>query len=112
METEDEEKIREIVREELTNAIPTKKKGIRKPNKWQAFLRHCTPQQAQDLSMGEKVKACSLQYKEIKIKNGKLLDDLLAKYMEDQSRNKINQDQKSNQNSNQKSNNDITIKEE
>lgn len=92
METEDEERIREIAREEIANAAPSKRKGNRTPSKWQVFLKHCTPNQAQTLSMGEKVKACSVQYKDIKVKNGKLLDDMLAKYIEEKNKNQT-QDQ-------------------
>lgn len=98
MDTEDEKRIREIIKEEIANNPPVKRKGNRKPNKWQVFLRECTPNQPQGLSMGEKVKACSTQYREIKVKNGKLLDDMLAKYLEqNQTKNQTNQTNQTNQ---------------
>jgi len=102
MDTVDEERIREIAREEIANSVPVKKKGNRKPNKWQVFLKECSPRQSQDLSMGEKVKACSVQYKEIKVKNGKLLDDMMAKYLEqNQTKNQTQENQDQNNKSNE-----------
>ncbi len=65
----DEDRIREIVREELANFNPPKKK--RAPNKWQIFLKQCTKEEQG--SYPEKVKACSIKYKEKK-KNGELPD--------------------------------------
>lgn len=67
MDLTDENRIREIVKEELANFGPPKKK--RAPNKWQIFLKQCAKEQSGDLSYPEKVKACSVKYKENK-KNG------------------------------------------
>jgi len=74
----DEERIREIAREEIANIVPTKKKGNRKPNKWQLFLKECTPKHS-NVPIGERVKACSVEYREIKKTNNKLLDELVDK---------------------------------
>ena len=59
-----EDRIREIVRDELANFSPPKRK--RAPNKWQIFLKECTREQDGGLSYTEKVKACSAKYKEKK----------------------------------------------
>lgn len=64
MNLTDENRIREIVKEELTNFSPQKKK--RAPNKWQLFLKECTKEQTGDLSYTDKVKVCSAKYKENK----------------------------------------------
>lgn len=67
MDLTDENRIREIVKEELENFTPQKKK--RAPNKWQIFLKQCAKEQSGDLPYPEKVKACSIKYKDNK-KNG------------------------------------------
>ncbi len=67
MEITDENRIREIVREELVNFTPQKKK--RAPNKWQIFLKDCAREQDKELPYTEKVKVCSLKYKENKNQN-------------------------------------------
>ena len=77
--TMEEERIREIAREEIANAIPAKEKGKRKPNKWQLFLKECTPKHS-DVPIGERVKACSAEYREIKKTNSQLLDELVDKH--------------------------------
>lgn len=64
MEAMDELRVREIVKEELANFTPPKKK--RAPSKWQIFLKDCTKDQSKDLSYTEKVKKCSVIYKEKK----------------------------------------------
>lgn len=64
METTEENRIREIVREELTNFTPQKKK--RAPNKWQIFLKDCVKEQAGEIPYTDKVKKCSVIYKEKK----------------------------------------------
>jgi hypothetical protein len=64
MEVTDENRIREIVREELVNFTPQKKK--RAPNKWQLFLKDCVKEQAGEIPYTDKVKACSVKYKEKK----------------------------------------------
>lgn len=61
----DEHRVREIVREELANFKP-KKREKRPPNKWQLFLKECTKEQPKDFSYPEKVKACSVKYREKK----------------------------------------------
>lgn len=57
----DEQRIREIIREELANHIPPKKK--RAPNKWQLFLKDCVKKQDEGLKYTEKVQLCSVEYK-------------------------------------------------
>jgi len=64
MDLTDESRVREIVREELANFTPQKKK--RAPNKWQIFLKECAKEQSKDLSYPEKVKKCSVIYKKNK----------------------------------------------
>jgi hypothetical protein len=64
MEVMDENRIRDIIREELTNFTPQKKK--RAPNKWQIFLKECVREQTKELPYTDKVKACSVKYKEKK----------------------------------------------
>lgn len=64
MDLSDENRIREIVKEELANFTPQKKK--RAPNKWQVFLKECAKEQSTDLSYPEKVKKCSAIYKKNK----------------------------------------------
>lgn len=63
----EEDRIREIVREELATFNPPKKK--RAPNKWQVFLKDCVKTQDNGLLYTEKVKACSVKYKENKNSN-------------------------------------------
>jgi hypothetical protein len=49
----------------------------RKPNKWQLFLKECMPQQQdKSLSMTDKVSVCGVQYRELKEKNPKAIDDI------------------------------------
>jgi len=64
MEVLDENRVRDIIREELTNFTPPKKK--RAPNKWQRFLKDCVRDQDGDLAYTDKVKVCSVKYKENK----------------------------------------------
>lgn len=59
-----EDRIREIIKEELTNFSPPKKK--RAPNKWQVFLKGCVKEQPEELDYMGKVKACSVIYKDNK----------------------------------------------
>lgn len=63
----DENRVREIVKEELSNFNPPKKK--RAPNKWQLFLKECAKRQDKELSYPEKVSLCSIEYKEEKNNN-------------------------------------------
>lgn len=65
MEIIDENRVREIVKDELANFTPQKKK--RAPNKWQIFLKSCTrEEQNKELPYTERVKVCSIKYKESK----------------------------------------------
>lgn len=64
MEVIDENRVRDIVRDELANFTPQKKK--RAPNKWQIFLKDCVKEQDKGLAYTDKVKACSVKYKENK----------------------------------------------
>jgi hypothetical protein len=64
----EETRIREIVREELSNFNPQKKK--RAPSKWQLFLKDCTKRQSDELIYTDKVKLCSIEYKEVKNNGG------------------------------------------
>ena len=65
-----EDRMREIIREELSNFSPQKKK--RAPNKWQSFLKNCAREQDKELPYTDKVKVCSAKYKENK---GKIPDN-------------------------------------
>lgn len=60
----DETRVREIIREELSNFTPPKKK--RAPNKWQLFLKECVPRQDKDIKYTEKVQLCSAEYRNSK----------------------------------------------
>jgi hypothetical protein len=70
----DENQIRAIVREELSNFSPPKKK--RAPSKWQTFLKDCAKRQPEELVYTDRVKLCSIEYKDLKNNGG--LDNLLA----------------------------------
>ena len=65
----DENRVREIIKEELANYNPPKKK--RGPNKWQLFLKDCVKDQPEEFDYMGKVKACSIIYKDNKNPNGK-----------------------------------------
>lgn len=67
MDIMSEDRVREIIKEELTNFTPPKKK--RAPSKWQIFLKDCVKEQAEELQYTDKVKACSAKYKENKNKD-------------------------------------------
>lgn len=75
----DEECVRKIVREELSQFQPQKssKKGNKKKSNWNIFLADCTKRQPNGTPLGDRTKACSIEYKELK-KNGSL-DDLIVK---------------------------------
>jgi hypothetical protein len=76
----DEECVRGIVREELSkmpviqNDTPKKTK---KKSTWNIFLSDCTKRQPQGTALGDRTKACSIEYKELK-KNGSL-NDVISK---------------------------------
>ena len=70
----DEECVRTIVREELykmptTQADQPKKE--KKKSAWNIFLADCTKKQPKGTPLGDRAKACSVEYKELK-KNGSL----------------------------------------
>lgn len=54
--------------------VPKKK---REPNKWQLYLSSCFETQPKSASMGEKVSACSITYKDLKNKDPKKLEDII-----------------------------------
>jgi len=70
MNPEEEENVRKIVRDELTksnngnNGSSTKKK--RGPSKWQLYLKDCLKEQPKELALGDRVKGCSVEYKNVK----------------------------------------------
>jgi len=66
MDLTDESRIREIVREEIINFSPKKKRA---PNKWQLFLKDCVKKQDNELKYTEKVQLCSVEYRETKSSN-------------------------------------------
>ena len=72
----DEECIREIVREELSKMSPMQNdapKKTKKKSTWNIFLSDCTKRQPNGTPLGDRTKACSIEYKELK-KNGSLND--------------------------------------
>lgn len=54
-----------------------KPKLKRKPSKWQLFLKDCIPSQPKDAGIGEKITLCSTQYKHLKEKEPKKLDEII-----------------------------------
>lgn len=72
----DEECIRGIVREELSKMSPMQNdvpKKTKKKSNWNIFLSDCTKRQPQGTALGDRTKACSIEYKELK-KKGSLND--------------------------------------
>jgi hypothetical protein len=70
----DEECIRTIVREELSKAPimqSEQPKKTKKKSTWNIFLADCTKKQPKGTPLGDRTKACSVEYKELK-KNGSL----------------------------------------
>lgn len=57
-------------------ALEPKKK--RAPNNWQLFLGECFNTQDKGLAMTEKVSACGVTYRELKTKDPKKLDSIIA----------------------------------
>jgi len=75
----DEECIRTIVREELSKMPNTQEdqpKKTKKKSTWNMFLADCTKKQPKGTPLGDRTKACSIEYKELK-KNGSLNDFIL-----------------------------------
>jgi len=60
----------------INNKIINLQKQKRKPSAWQLYLKECMPSQSKDTPFPDKVTACSVKYKEIKVKNPKYLTDL------------------------------------
>ncbi len=74
----DEECVRNIVKEELAHFQPEKaKKGTKKKSNWNIFLADCTKRQPNGTPLGDRTKACSVEYKELKNKGS--LDDFIVK---------------------------------
>lgn len=76
----DEECVRTIVKEELANMsnIQTDQpKKTKKKSAWNIFLSDCTKKQPPGTPIGDRAKACSIEYKELK-KNG-TLEDYISK---------------------------------
>ena len=78
----DEECVRNIVKEELSK-LSTMQSDIHTPKKtkkkstWNIFLSDCTKRQPNGTPLGDRTKACSVEYKDLK-KNGSL-DDFISK---------------------------------
>lgn len=53
------------------------KKAKREPNKWQLFLGSCLPGQPKGNDLGQKVSACSVVYKDLKVKDPNKLEDII-----------------------------------
>lgn len=74
----DEECIRGIVQEELSK-IPTLQPGTSKKTKkkstWNIFLADCTKRQPEGTPLGDRTRACSVEYKILK-EDGSLSDYL------------------------------------
>lgn len=76
----DEECVRTIVREELSKMSTMQtdqSKKTKKKSTWNIFLSDCTKKQPQGTPLGDRTKACSIEYKELK-KNGSL-DNFIMK---------------------------------
>lgn len=64
---------------------PKKKRQL---NKWQLFLKDCSPRQNSSLDMTEKVSACGIEYRTLKEKDPKKLDDIVENVKKSQINNK------------------------
>ena len=76
----DEECVRGIVQEELSkmsNLKADKPKRTKKKSNWNIFLADCTKRQPEGTPLGDRTKACSIEYKELKNKGS--LDDFITK---------------------------------
>lgn len=72
----DEECVRTIVKEELSKTMhseTTEPKKTKRKSTWNIFLADCTKRQLKGTPLGDRTKACSIEYKELK-KNGSLND--------------------------------------
>lgn len=80
----DEECVRSIVKEELSK-MPTMQpdaqnnapKKTKRKSAWNIFLADCTKKQPKGTPLGDRAKACSIEYKELKNKGS--LDDFISK---------------------------------
>lgn len=52
-------------------------KAPRKKSKWQIWLKGCVPRQSKDMGMGEKVTECGVEYRNLKEKDPKKLDQII-----------------------------------
>lgn len=67
----DEECIRRIVKEELVNfQSPKSPKKEKKKSQWNMFLSDCSKKYPKEMTIGDRAKACAIEYKEYK-KNSK-----------------------------------------
>ncbi len=57
--------------------MDTEPKPKRALSKWQIYLKSCLRDQPKDSGLGEKVKACGVQYKELKEKDPKKLEQFV-----------------------------------
>lgn len=72
----DEECVRSIVQEELSkmsNLKADKPKKTKKKSVWNIFLSDCTKRQPEGTPLGDRTKACSIEYKILK-EDGSLND--------------------------------------
>jgi len=61
----------------MTTQIEKPIKIKREPNKWQLFLKSCISGQPKSAGMGEKVTACSIQYKDLKTNDPNKLEQIV-----------------------------------
>ena len=78
----DEECVRKIVKDELAQFKSQKSstKGTKKKSNWNIFLADCTKKQPSGTPLGDRTRACSVEYKELK-KNG-ALESFISKLSE------------------------------
>jgi hypothetical protein len=95
----DEECIRSIVKEELSKLHTMQSdtqsntpKKTKKKSAWNIFLSDCTKRQPEGTPLGDRTKACSIEYKELK--NNGSLNDFISKLTTsiNKSKNKDNDD--------------------
>lgn len=76
----DEECVRTIVREELSKMPNTQEeqpKKAKKKSAWNIFLSDCTKKQPAGTPLGDRTKACSIEYKQLKQSGS--LNDIISK---------------------------------
>ncbi len=94
----DVECVRNIVKEELANFQPqnsskSSNKGTRKKSDWNIFLADCTKKQPNGTPLGDRTKACSVEYKKLK-SNGSLNDVISKLSISNNGNNDANKDNK------------------